>query len=677
MILPLVAALVVSQPLDPQQPGAAVSSPDAAGPVISEPAPAPPPAAPEPEEADRRKQTVITATRSERKLEDVVVATEVITRQQIEAVGARDLGQLLQQHPGVELVQTFRGTGMRLQGLDPEYVLILVDGERVSGRVGTTLDLGRFSLRDVERVEIVKGPAAALYGADAIGGVVNLISRHVQRPLELGVRGSFGTLLEGDVRANAGTKQGPFEVRVGGGYRTRNPYDWVPADAATSGSGIRRIDGDVALAYAPDDRSRLWLRSQYTFRDENAVDLNPSGAVLDRRQRQEQFDVSLGGGKRLASDTSLLIRGHFGLFRDQLLQDQRGSRALDDYTQNVNRLYEGVVQADHRLGDHALTGGVEVLGERLTSARLEESPVARIRGGVFLQDEWDVALSSEDSGPKLKVAPGFRFDLDSQFGGAPSPRLALKLDPNPAVTVRASVGLGFRPPSFQELYLRFTNQGIGYIVSGNRSLTAERSAAVNAGVDWRPPIDGWVLSASAFHTRLNNLINITAGGTPDPDNPVTFSYENVARAYTQGFEVNGRFKLPIRATYLDLAYMLLDAKDQTRNRPLEARSRHRVNAQLSTRYRPWNLEATVRGSWVSRRPYYLGTDGGGMVNVIGLGEEREVWAPAYFDLEAHVTYKVRGGFDVFINAYNLLNVGDQQFNPRPPRGVLGGVQWEY
>ncbi|HYO59811.1 TonB-dependent receptor plug domain-containing protein [Archangium sp.] len=655
MILPLVAALVVSQ---------AISEPD------------PTPAPPEPEETDRRKQTVVTASRSERKLEDVVVATEVITRKQIEAVGARDLGQLLQQHPGVELVHTFRGTGLRLQGLDPEYVLVLVDGERVSGRVGTTLDLGRFSLRDVERVEIVKGPAAALYGADAIGGVVNLITRRVQRPLELGARGSFGMLLEGDFRANAGTKLGPFEVRVGGGYRTRDPYDWVPTDAATSGAGLRRFDGDVALSYSPDDRSRLWLRSQYNLRDETAVDLNPSGAVLDRRQRQEQFDVSLGGRKLLPSGTSLLARGHFGLFRDQLLQDQRGSRALDDYSQNFTRLYEGVVQADHHLGDHALTGGIEVLGERLTSARLEESPVGRIRGGAFLQDEWDVALSSEGSGPKLKVAPGFRFDLDSQFGGAPSPRLALKLDPGPALTVRASVGLGFRPPSFQELYLRFSNQGIGYIVAGNRDLTAERSAAVNVSVDWRPPIDGWVLSASGFHTRLNNLINITAGGTPDPDNPVTFSYENVARAYTQGLEVNGRFRLPLRATYLDLAYMLLDARDLTRSRPLEGRSRHRVNAQLSTRYRPLNLEATVRGSWVGGRPYYLGTDGG-MANVIGYGEEREVWAPSYFDLEAQVSYELRGGFEVFVNGYNLLNAGDQQFNPRPPRGVLGGVQWEY
>jgi len=674
VILPLVAALVVSQSNDPPPP-----APSAPGPVVvdeSTPAPSEPAPSPEPEEPDRRKQTVITASRTERKLEDVVVATEVITRKQIEAIGARDLGQLLQQHPGVELVHTFRGTGLRLQGLDPEYVLVLVDGERVSGRVGTTLDLGRFSLRDVERVEVVKGPAAALYGADAIGGVVNLITRRVQRPLEASVRGLFGTLLEGDVRAHAGAKRGPFEVRVGGGYRTRNPYDWEPSDAATSGAGLQRMDGDLALSYSPDDQSRLWLRSQYNLRNEHAVDLNPSGALLDRRQRQEQFDVSLGARKQLLQDTHLLVRGHFGLFRDQLLQDQRGSRALDDYSQNITRLYEGVVQADHRMGAHALTGGLELLGERLDSMRLAESPVGRLRGGAFVQDEWDVALSSDEAGPKLKVAPGFRFDLDSQFGGAPSPRLALKLDPSAAVTVRASAGLGFRPPSFQELYLRFANQGIGYIVSGNPKLTAERSAAVNVGVDWRPPVDGWLFSASGFHTRLNNLINITAGGTPDPDNPVTFNYENVARAYTQGVEVNGRFKLPVRSTYLDLAYMLLDARDLTRDRPLEGRSRHRVNAQLSSRYRPLNLEAVVRGSWVSGRPYFLGS-AGGFTNVLGYGEDREVWSPSYFDLEATVTWKVRNGLEVFVNGYNLLNAGDQQFNPRPPRGVLGGVQWEY
>ncbi|WP_434389014.1 TonB-dependent receptor plug domain-containing protein [Melittangium boletus] len=639
-----------------------------------EPAPGPTP----PEEPDRRQQTVVTASRAERKLEDVVVATEVITREQIEALGVRDLGQLLQQHPGVELVYTFRGVGLRLQGLDPEYVLVLVDGERVGGRVGTTLDLGRFSLREVERVEIVKGPAAALYGADAIGGVVNLITRRVQKPLELGGRGLFGTLLEADARANAGTKQGPLELRVGGGFRRRDPYDWQPADAATSGAGLQRFDGDVSLAYAPEERTRVALRANYTRRDENAVDLNPSGAVLDRRQRQEQVDVSLSGRHQLERGPSLLVRGHFGLFNEQLLQDQRGSRALDDYSHNITRLYEGLVQGDHRLGAHALTGGVELLAERLDSQRLALSPVSRLRGGVFLQDEWDVLPGTEAGGPRLKVAPGLRFDLDSQFGGAPSPRLAIKLDPTPALTVRASAGLGFRPPSFQELYLRFSNTGIGYVVTGNPALTAEHSAAVNVGVDWRPPpLPGWLFSASAFHTRLRNLINVTASGVPNPDDPVTFNYENVARAYTQGVELNGRVKLPVRATYLDLAYMFIDARDLTRDRPLEGRSRHRVNTQLTTRYRPWNLEAVVRGSWVSRRVYYLGV-GGGIANVLGSGEDTATGAPAYVDLEAQVTYRFpRSGIELFVNGYNLLNAGDQQFNPRPPRGVLGGIQWDY
>jgi outer membrane receptor for ferrienterochelin and colicins len=650
VILPLVAAFLTSQ--NPPAP-----------PLASE--------APEP-----RTQTVVTASRAERKLEDVVVATEVITREQIDATGARDLGQLLQQHPGVELVYSFRGVGLRLQGLDPEYVLVLVDGERVSGRVGTTLDLGRFSLDSVERVEIVKGPSAALYGADAMGGVVNLITRHVQRPLELGGRGMFGTLLEVDARGSAGTKQGPLELRLSGSFRRRDPYDWRPEDAATSGAGLQRHDGELSLAYASDERTRVWLRGGYSRRDENAVDLNPSGAVLDRRQRQEQVDLSLGTRHQFVDGPALLVRGHFGLFREQLLQDQRGSRALDDYSQNITRLFEGLVQGDQRLGAHALTSGVELLGERLGSVRLAKSPVSRLRGGVFLQDEWEVWPRTQAEGARLTVAPGLRFDLDSQFGGAPSPRLAVKLDPTPAFTVRASAGLGFRPPSFQELYLRFANTGVGYVVSGNPDLTAEHSTGVNLGVDWRPPLAGWLVSASAFHTRLRDLINVTAGAAPDPDVPVTFNYENVARAYTQGIELNGRARLPVRATYLDVGYTFLDAKDVTRNRPLEGRARHRANAQLSSRYRPWNLEGLVRATWVSGRPYYLGV-GGGMANVLGAGEDTRVWAPAYVDLEAQVSYRFRTGIELLVNGYNLLDAGDQQFNPRPPRGVLGGIQWEY
>jgi outer membrane receptor for ferrienterochelin and colicins len=621
------------------------------------------------DEIDRRRLTVVAGTRTERRAADTIVPTEVITRAQIEQLGVRDLPSLLQQHPGVEMVYTNRGTGIRLQGLDPEYVLILVDGQRISGRSGSIVDISRFSLREIERVEIVKGPAAALYGADAIGGVVNLITRRPTKKFEGAVRGMFGTLLEGEVRGNVGSKLGPLELRAGGGYRTRQPYDWIPADAETSGAGIRRIDGDLEVAYVPDETMRAWVRASYVFTDYNAVDINDSNAVFDRFQRTEQFDTYAGLRKTFNGNTTATVRGHFGLFRDQFLVDQRGSRALDEYSANLTRLWEAFGQVDHRIDRHTLTGGVEGFSELLDSTRISPTRVQRGRVGIFVQDEWVLNVEK-----KFAVSPGFRADIDTQFGWAPSPRLAMKIDPIPQLTFRASWGLGFRPPSFSELYLQFSNAGIGYIVQGNSKLQAERSGSVNVSLDYRLPMEGWVISGSAWHTSLTNLINVSANGTPNPDNPVLFTYANVANAYTQGVEISGRARLS-RGTYLDLGYMGLDARDVTRNRPLEGRSNHCVNLSLTTKYRPLGLELVVRGTYHSERPYYSGS-GLGFANVLGLGAERTIMAPGYFDLEATLTYVFASWGRVFVNGYNLLNSGDQDFNPRPPRGVIGGVQLE-
>jgi len=196
---------------------------------------------------------------------------------------------------------------------------------------------------------------------------------------------------------------------------------------------------------------------------------------------------------------------------------------------------------------------------------------------------------------------------------------------------------------------------------------------VNAGFDWRF-LDGWVLSASAWHTSVTNLINVTANGVPNPDQPVTFGYENVADAYTQGVELNARIRL-LRSAWLDLGYMGLDARDLTRNRPLEGRANHRLNATLTGKYRPAGLDAVVRMTFHGERPYYSGS-GLGFANVLGF-EETTLIAPAYVDLEAQINWAIRPWIKVFVNAYNLLNQGDQNFNPRPPRGILGGVTLEY
>jgi outer membrane receptor protein involved in Fe transport len=119
--------------------------------------------------AEEIPTVVVTGTRSERRLAEAPVATEVISRREIEASGARTVGDLLEKHPGLEVLRTFGGQQLRIQGLDPEYVLVLIDGQRAIGRIGGGIDLARFPVGAVERIEIVKGASSALYGSDRDG----------------------------------------------------------------------------------------------------------------------------------------------------------------------------------------------------------------------------------------------------------------------------------------------------------------------------------------------------------------------------------------------------------------------------------------------------------------------------------------------------------------------------
>lgn len=660
------------------------NAPDAGAPATVAAAPTeprPPAARPAPDTSDidaHRRQTVVTGSRTERRLEDAVVATEVITRAQIEAIGARDLGQLLQQQQGIELEYTFRGTGISLQGLGPEYVLVLIDGERVSGRVGNTLDLSRFSLRDVERVEIVKGPAAALYGSEAIAGVINLITRRVQKPLEVTARAQTGyrrepvqnetvNRLDPDLRGGVGLKWRALEARVGAGYQNRQPYDLNPNDVATSGAGFTRWDVDGSISVRPVDKLLLAARADYLRREIAAIDLAPSGAVFDRRQRSEQFNASAMVRVDATPSTTVTAHGGHSLYRDQLQQDQRGAVFLDTYTQSIDRLWQADLQVDHKAGNHALAVGGLFLNESLSSERLVTFG-QRYRGGAFIQDEWEPFRRAAD-GFGLKFLPGLRVDVDSQFGVAPSPRLALRFDPTESLTLRAAYGWGFRAPSFQELYLRFENTSVGYVVQGNPDLKAETSYSLNVAADYRLPLQGWVISANIWHTDLTNLINVNTSQAVDPNNPTLFRYANVSSAYTQGIDASLRMRLSA-GTYIDLGYVLTDARDADKHRQLEGRAVHKLNAQLAVRYRPTGLELVVRATYFGPRPFYVDSNADGV--------DEQIWVKGYVNVDAQLTWHFwQDRLALFAGIINIANSGDATYVPQPPRSVLAGAQFQY
>lgn len=614
-----------------------------------------------PEEAPIR-QTVITGTRTEHYAEDVVVPTEVITRRDIERSGAKDASELLQTQPGLDFEYgnfNFGGVGLRLQGLNPEQVMILVDGQRVTGRIRGSFDLSRIPVRNIERIEIIKGPGSALYGADAMGGVVNIITRTQSRPYEAELTASYGERSDLDLRGDASLQKGPWMVRVGAGRRSAAPYDLNPNDSATTGSGFSGFDVNAGAVYQPSKSLQVRVDTDYLWRDLYGVDQLATGAIFDRRQRSELFNATTAARGTLG-ETTISGSVRYSVFKDQLLQDQRNSRAEDSYSASLERLWDFNLQADHPLpGRNLLTVGAEEAIFAQLTPRQGPDTRYRNRTAAFVQDEWQIL---EDG--SLSLLPGVRVDLDSQFGTEPSPRLALRWSPLDALRIRAAYGWGFRAPSFQELFLDFENTGVGYRVQGNTDLHPERSRGATVAVDYHVR-DGIDLAVSVFRNDLENLIEVVTVQEPTPETPLIFGYRNVGRARTQGAEASARFRV-WRGGYLDLGYALTDAQNLEENRALEGRSVHRITGQISGRIRPIALDVNVRAAWNSPRTFYPN----------GITNSEAVTTDPFLVLDARVGRRFFSWGSAFVGVNNLLDAGDWFYIPLPPRQFYGGVSLE-
>ena len=610
-------------------------------------------APPPPQAEPPQRQTVVTGSRTERLSSESVVATEVINRREIQRSGARDLGELLTLQAGVDTERSIGGIGLRLQGLDPEAVTVLLDGRKVAGRVRGIMDLSRFPLRDIERVEIVKGPAAALYGADAMGGVVNLITRTDSAPEEATFTASYGMRNDVDLRASGSLKRDRYRVRLGASGRGADAYDLDPADLGTTGSAHRGFDVGGGVEVRPTDSLKLRADADYLRLDQNGIDALTTGALFDRRMRQERFSATVDGSLKLRwGELSAGVR--HSLFRDQLLMDQRFSRALDSYEAAIERMWEGNAQLDVPLldGAHLVTFGLEQSAFFLEADRLEGGQGERFRTAAYLQDEWRIA------GGRVVLLPGVRVDVDSQFGAHPSPRLAARWQAMEALTVRGAWGTGFRAPSFQELLLNFENPIIGYVVEGNTQLRPERSHGVTLSADFAATEDV-TLAASLFRTELSDLIAWQTVAEATEGAPTRFGYRNVERARTQGGEASVRVRV-VSGTYVDVGYALTHARDLGTGRLLEGRAVHRGSLQVQGRVRPLQLELWSRLALSSPRRF---------VRLDGQGDD--LTSPTA-EWEVRVSRRMFRYLDLFVGGRNLLGAGDPLYVPLPPRQVYGG-----
>ncbi len=602
---------------------------------------------------------VVTGTRTEHTLDESPVEVQLINAADIRRSGASDLAELLEREGGIYATRLAgRGSSIEIQGLSSEHVLILVDGRRMIGRINGAIDLTRLRVGAIERVEIIKGPSSALYGADALGGVVNVITRRGASEPEAQLTARIDTEANQDYLADIGWQLGDLRGQSGGSYLRIEPFDLDESTAATDG-----IDGESRSAYTEADwivsnDFTLGMSGAYNLDDSHRVDGGVAGRIANTRKRIEDSRVGIAPRLRFDRDTQISGDLYYNRYFDQFLQRNQadGSVSIDEET--LNELYVAAGQFETRIDAHRFVLGGETQFEQLDADRLD-SAGERDRQSAYVQDEWTPAWNDY----RLVIVPGLRYDRDSQFGSQVSEKLALRYAMTDALTLRAGYGRGYRAPDFKQLLLRFDNPAVGYRVDGNPDLQPERSVGFNLGAIWQLTRAA-SFSLGTYHNRVEKLIEIVQ---IEAGPPIMFSYRNIASARLTGIDAQARLQIgePLE---LRVGYGWLHSRDQETGDPLSGRPEHRANAALLFKQPHYN--AQLRGVWIGERVFATDIDTGGAPSAAGRSD-----AYALFDARAEWTrwknYSVAIGID------NLFDAGDSSFLPIAPRAAYLELQFRF
>ena len=534
---------------------------------------------------------VVTATRHAMLALDAPAAMSVVTREQIEARGAEDVLDALRGETGVSLQG--RSIGGRkvisLRGMDSKHTLYLVDGQRIAASDGTVghsdFQYDWIPVADIERIEVVRGPLSVLYGSEAMGGVVNVITR------QAGDRWQGSGRLEGSQasgdrggdghRASAAVS-GPlaagWALRAGGAVSQRDPVTSADDPLLSELEGHDKRDGWLGLSWQPTAAHRVDLTHREGSETRTAQARERSGA-----KRYHRTDNLLD--RRL---DSLGWEADWGRATTQLRAYETVLDVVNERTEGVavntpQRLTDRVLDGQWRqpMAGHALTAGFEAHNETLADPGLPGGTSLARHRALYLQDE--LSLSGT-----LDLTLGLRHDDHSLFGGEFSPRLYAVWRAAPGWVVKGGVSHGFKAPNLKQIVPGGRREGPN-IFLGNPDLKPEPCDALELGAAWAE--GGRELQVMAFEQRVHDLIEVELVEPGPAPGLGTYTYRNLARATLRGVETSGAVALG-GGFATRVAWTWLQAEDGD-GRPLQHRPRHTVGAQLDWSQGPWAADLRV------------------------------------------------------------------------------------
>ncbi|WP_394239750.1 TonB-dependent receptor plug domain-containing protein [Vibrio astriarenae] len=626
---------------------------------------------------------VITGTRTERSLLDTPVRTEVITSEQIDKMHAKDLTEALSNIPGLTLrsIHGKTGTEVSMQGYDGERVLILIDGMPISPSTGSRVDLDQVGVVNIKQIEIVRGAVSALYGSEAMGGVINVITTTPDTPFGIKVTADGGSYGDRDA-SDRFSNDGHFSLITHGA--TDDFYVQFAADHRDLGGS--KIDADSpTFSNERGTKTNLSLTAGYKFDNGGHLRVTPSYYSSDVDTSYSEFEPGVGdvlkGNEEQATRTNLNINyngpinDNFYLtayaiserYSDETQVRNLSNNATSKHRESQVDFNKAEAQVDFHIGDnHLITAGLVGYSGSLEQTKdgvsdLDPTNPTQDNVEFYLQD--DFYLTDE-----IELLPGFRAQYDSDFGGHFAPKVNLMYRPTALdeykVRVRAGAGTGYRVPDLKERYFVFDHSEVGYMVLGNPDLEPETSTSFQVGVD---AVFNQYLSGDINVYRNDTKNLITSDYVGEEAGLAIYQYENMDKSFSQGVDL----MMNVARTngwsgYAGYSY--LNAEDKTTGNKLVKLPDHQFKFNINYHWSLINTEFSLFGRYETES--YADSD-----NLM----ESPSHSVFDFKVNSWITdqFKVFGGVDNLADTIQDSLSSGNDYRPSTGRFVYLGMTYEY
>lgn len=481
------------------------------------------------------EEVVVTATRTPKALKDVPVVTRLITTDDIRKTDATNIQDLLTEElPGLEFTYAMsQETSLNMSGFGGKSVLFLVDGERLAGETMDNIDFNRLNLDNVGQVEVVKGASSALYGANAVGGVVNLITRESKEPWRINLNSRYKSLgNEWRSGADLNFHSGKWTSNTNFQYNTSETVKLT--DAFDTESNLQNLYGGRTFN----------VKERLSFQPSNALRLTARGGYFNRTSTRINYDdhyidytAGLRGVWNIGVGKTLELSYSYDQYDKQRYVNDR--RTHDhDYSNRQHIVHALYTQF---FGNNALTAGADYMNDYLLTYQF-------VSGETHSQSSVD-AFVQFDYNPLswLNIVASVREDYFSESkNNSVTARLATMFKFN-RFSVRANYAGGFRAPTLKEMYMNFDMAGI-QMIYGNPNLKPEKSHNFNLALEHNGQIrnsifaGSYSMNAMGYFNWYDSRITTTdySGDSTDEAGAIYCNEDGVKVA---GIDISARYRL--------------------------------------------------------------------------------------------------------------------------------------